>query len=414
MKFYLKRFLVTGLLMSTLVGCGTSESNVQKSNTVNFEINDYRSIVQANNEFAFQLFKGIKENEHYNSFISPPSVHMALGMTYNGSDGKTKDEMEKLLGIEALTIEEFNRANASLLYQLNNNTKATLNLANSIWLNEKLSFKEHFRTDLQGYFQAEVSQVNFNDEKAIKEINNWVKVKTNKKIEKIIKGHINPNTVAYLINAIYFKGTWESKFDKQHTSEDVFYLNGGETKGHPFMFQKGKYDYFENETVESIRLPYQNDEMGMYILLPKKGVDLGQLKNQLDLKLWNQWQDKLQQKKVRLYLPKFKIEYEDELKDNLIALGMNDAFDPDTADFSNMAVGNNIVINKVLHKSFIEVNEEGAEAAAVTAVEVVDTAAHPEDNFEMKVNRPFIFMIEDYRTGLILFMGIVGDPQVKR
>ncbi|WP_434222969.1 serpin family protein [Limnospira platensis CENA597] len=216
----------------------------------------------------------------------------------------------------------------------------------------------------------------------------------------------------YLINAIYFKGMWSEPFDKELTQEQPFTLIDGSTKLHPLMFQFGNYLYLENSDFQGISLPYGDDaRFSLYVFLPRENVSLDRFYTQLNATQWEEWIKQMRSRPGSIQLPRFKLEYEVGLNDSLKSMGMDIAFDPNQADFSNLTSDNNVRISEVKHKTFVEVNEEGTEAAAVTSVTVVteSTPSIPEP-FSMVVNRPFFLAIRDNQTRTILFMGSIVNP----
>lgn len=397
----MKKFLIL-LLILCLTGCGQMGS-------AEFSKEDFKNITTANNQFAFDLFHELKESNKPNVFFSPISVHLALAMTYNGAANETKKEMASVLHVNDLQLEELNQAYASFLYRNNlKDRKTTLNFANSIWMKKGYPFLDKFKKDIKDYYHATLEEEDFTDPKTVDKINHWVRKNTNNKIDKIVKD-IPANTVAYLINAIYFKGAWNHPFEKGLTFEDDFYITEQESIKHPFMVNEHQYNYLENDLFQAIELPYENNEMSMYVLLPNKGKTLEDLMKDFTFQTWEQWKSQFSENPGKIILPKFKIEYEANLNDPLIHLGMGKAFSGE-ADFQNMIKNGGVNIDEVLHKSFIKVDEKGTEAAAVTSVAVVESAFAGQ-SFTMNVNRPFLFLIQDNESGIILFMGIVSKPE---
>lgn len=400
----MKKWLIL-LAVILLGGCGSPFGSAE------FEKEDYKLMAEANNRFAFDLLEELKKSEDgENLFFSPTSIHMAFSMTYNGADGETLEEMANVLHIKDFNKEEVNQANASFLSKtLEKDFSATLNIANSLWIQKDYPFLEEFVTKTKDYYLAEVREMDFLDKKSLDEINGWVEKKTSGKIKKLLD-QIRPDTVAYLINAIYFKGDWEYPFEESQTFEDDFHLADGEKKLHPFMSQMREFPYFEDDFIQGIELPYKDNELSMIVLLPKEGKTLADLRKQLSFEQWNSWLSQFQETQGRILLPKFTTEYSVTLNDALINLGMPTAF-TGLADFSQMVENDGVYIDEVRHKSFIEVNEKGTEAAASTSVAIVETAAF--DQFEMEVNRPFFFAIKDNESGMILFMGEIHEPEMK-
>jgi serpin B len=272
--------------------------------------------------------------------------------------------------------------------------------------------REEFLGACRDYFDAEVTEINFADPAAGPTINAWVDDKTNGKIKKIVPDVIPADLVMYLINAIYFKGTWTEEFDPRLTDDDIFYLPGGgqapcRMMARPEAAELAEFEYFADDDVQVIDLPYAEGYYSMTLVLPVDGVDLESLIAGLDEVRWTAWTDSVKTHEGRLLMPRFETTYEIDLKDALTSLGMGLAFTWD-ADFTGMRESGGLWIDKVKHKTYVKVDEAGTEAAAVTAVGMVD-AVEP-DNFTMHINRPFLFAIREHHSGTILFIGKIVDP----
>lgn len=368
-------------------------------------------LVDANTTFGFKLFQEIlKQDSKKNIFISPTSVAIALSMTYNGASGETQQAMAKALELQGMNLQEINQANNSLKSALENADPAVqMSIANSLWAKKGISFKPEFMQANQQFYGAKVTELDFAKPDASNIINGWVKENTRGKIDQIV-GQLKPDDVLFLINAIYFKGNWTKKFDKNQTTEHPFYLAGGGQKQHPMMSQSGKYRYFENETFQAVSLPYGKGRMSLYVFLPSKNTSLDSFQQQLTSENWKQWINQLRMRQGSIQLPRFKFEYDTKLNNALKALGMETAFSS-SANFSNMTSAS-VAINEVKHKTFVEVNEEGTEAAAATSVGIALTSAQtPQEPFKMVVDRPFFCAIRDNQTGTILFMGSIKEPK---
>ncbi|MDM9586347.1 serpin family protein [Nostoc sp. GT001] len=370
-------------------------------------------IVESSNKFGFKLFSEVLKNDRggNNIFISPSSVAIALAMTYNGASGSTQQAMAKTLELQGMNLPEINSSYAAVLKQLldNSDAKVQLNIANSLWANQDVSFAPDFLNITQDFYQAKVSNLNFQDAAASNIINNWVKENTNGKITKIVE-KIEPNQVLFLINAIYFKGNWTNEFDKKETAPYPFYITSGRRKQHPMMSQEGDYRYYESENFQAVSLPYGKDgKISFYIFLPEKNSNLKAFYQNLNVENWEKWMTQFNNQKGFIRLPRFKTDYDITLNDALKTLGMGEAFS-NKANFSGM--GKNFAISEVKHKTFVEVNEEGTEAAAATSVGIVATSFREEpEPFRMIVDRPFFCAIRDNQTGNILFMGSIIEPQ---
>ncbi|MEQ8226166.1 MAG: serpin family protein [Candidatus Eremiobacterota bacterium] len=374
---------------------------------------DIKSISKSYTDFGFNLFSEVeKENKGKNIFISPASVAFALSMTGNGAEGTTGDAMAEVLQFKGMGLDEVNILNKKLMEGLNRSeSKVELSIANSLWCKPDIKFKPDFIGRCKDFYDAEVSN-NFEADA----INSWVKEKTKDKISKIID-KIPDEGILYLINAIYFKGTWKIEFDKKKTEDKDFFLLNGSKKKCPLMSQRGDFSYYKGDKFQAVKLPYGDGSTGMYIFLPDEKTGLSEFQKNLTGKNWEKWMNGFQVMKGDVLLPRFKMEYELLLNDALIAMGMGIAFDQIKANFRNMcefSQEENVCINRVIHKTFVEVNEKGTEAAAVTAVEMVlkTTSVNPEPpkRFYMLVDHPFFFVIMDNKTGLILFMGSVVEP----
>jgi serpin B len=365
-------------------------------------------LVAANTKFAFNLFHTLSQQQpNKNIFISPTSVALALSMTYNGVSGETKQEMTKVLELTGMTPQEINAANQNLQNSLQKiDPTVQVLIANSLWAQQGFSLKPEFLQTNQEYYQANVTELDFINPQAPSIINNWVSQKTQGKIDRIVE-EISPDEVLFLINAIYFKGNWETPFDRSQTTNKTFYLTDSSSKQHPMMSQMGSYRCYETDTFQAVSLPYgKKGALSMYIFLPNSNTNLATFSQQLTPENWNKWMQEFRGKNGMIEIPRFKMEYEVQLKDTLIALGMAEFFGGLKTDFSPMT-DSQVAVGSVKHKAFVEVNEEGTEAAAVTVIELERSTT----GFEMNVNRPFFCAIRDNTTGTILFMGTIVDPQ---
>ena len=399
-----------------LAGCDEMRLDMFDKKEPEIEIGSIdSSVVTANTTFGFNLFDEIRKTEQdTNIFISPFSVSLALAMTLNGAAGDTEQAMTDTLQLQGLGSEAINVGYAGLRQTLlTADPKVTLTIANSLWARQEVPFKQDFLQRNAQFFGAEISTLDFNDPSASGTINQWVSSNTNGKIQRIVDDKIDPQMVLFLINAIYFKGTWQREFDPAMTQNGPFHLANGDVKQVPMMRQQRQYPYYRGENFQAIRLAYGNGQLNMYIFLPDPESDLNTFLENLNAERWENWMSQFHEQDVSLVMPKFKLEYEKELNDTLKALGMGIAFEPHLADFSRMApleiLGENLYIGEVRHKTFVEVNEEGTEAAAVTSVGVVATSLPPPP-IPFTIDRPFFFAIRDNDTKTVLFMGIVMEP----
>ncbi len=368
-------------------------------------------LIEANTRFSFKLFSEVlKQDGKKNVFVSPSSVAIALSMVYNGAKGETQQAIAKALEMQGMSLSEINQANASLKTSLeSSDPKVQLTIANSLWVRKGVDFKPEFIQRNQTFYAAEVESLDFADPSAPGQINGWVKKNTQGKISEIVD-RIDPEQVMFLINAIYFKGKWMTEFDKGQTTDRPFTLANGLQKQHPLMSQKGDYRYYENQQFQAVSLPYGKGRTSLYVFLPKQNSSLSEFQKTLTAANWQTWMKTFGKREGAIQLPRFKMDYEIELKKSLSALGMGIAFNPAKADFSNLST-TATRIDEVKHKTFVEVNEEGTEAAAVTSIGIRATSAQVTvAPFSMTVDRPFFCAIRDNKTGEILFMGSINDP----
>jgi serpin B len=365
-------------------------------------------IVDASSEFGYNLFRQVNQSDgEKNVFISPLSVSMALGMTMNGASGATLDSMRQTLAVAGLTENEINSAYRSLMYLLRGiDPGVKFQIANSIWAREGFEVERPFADTNNYYFDAEIRNLNFSDATAGPTINNWVKTNTNGKIPKIVPEPVPTDVVMYLINAIYFKGSWRQKFDPKQTQVQPFTLIDGSKKQVELMHARGTYGLYQNNEVQLIDLPYGDSLFSMTVLLPKPEIDINTFVAGLTDSKVHSWIEGMHGvSETELLLPKFKLEYEKTLNEMLKAMGMSIAFS-NAADFSRINSGGGLEISEVMHKTFVEVNEEGTEAAAATSVGIIRTSLPT----PIRVDRPFVFLIRERTSGAVLFIGKILDP----
>ncbi|MEK7434334.1 MAG: serpin family protein [Cyanobacteriota bacterium] len=425
MKKILSTALILSVVLSTL-GCkndavkstdpsakpsaqSTIQSTLEPLTDKDKKITSDDKVVQSNNKFAFKIYSELLKKEG-NIFISPTSILFCLSMIYNAADGKTKEEMEKVLEFTGSSLDEINKANNTLMRQLSNvDAGVKLNIANSLWGNKSLEFSSDFKKNMSDSYKAEISSLDFSSKKSVDVINEWVKNSTNSKISKIIDS-LSEQDLLVLINAIYFKGTWTNKFEKELT-KDISFKGATKTKDVPMMSNFDDYKYVNDAGLQGIELPYGKENISMFIFLPGAGQGIADLNKNMTSEKLTELIGKLKKKKGKITMPKFKLEYEASLNDALSTIGMSDAFS-DSANLSKLFAKpvTNSKISQVKHKTFIDVNEEGTEAAAVTAGTVTATSIMiPEDPFEMNVDSPFFYVIRDKSTQSILFMGSIFD-----
>ncbi len=367
-----------------------------------------KALVTADNSFGLKLFREIlKDQNDQNVFISPLSVAMALGMTYNGADGTTRDAMQQTLELAGMNLEEINESYQSLIALLTQlDPLVQFQIANSIWYREGSPVKDDFLDRNRTYFNATIEALDFASLDALSTINNWVENNTNGKIDKIVDW-LDPQLVMMWINAIYFKGNWTYQFDPNDTKDAEFFTTPSSTVTCRMMEQEGDHSVLINNAFTAVDLPYGNELFSMTVILPHQTTNLDSLLNEFTPENWATWMDGFTTQDAPLYMPKFKLEYELKMNDVLSALGMEIAF-TGAANFNNICPCG-LYIDEVRHKTFVEVNEEGTEAAAVTSVGIF-TDSGP---MLIHINRPFIFAIRENTSGTLLFLGRIVKPQAE-
>ncbi|MCK5692836.1 MAG: serpin family protein [Bacteroidales bacterium] len=401
-----KRYILIFALALAILGSGCSQDIVSPEFDYNLKS---AKVIETNNEFGLELLKKVFETEdEANVMISPASVSIALGMAYNGAEMSTRDAFEEVLNYEGLTREELNEITKELIHVLVTNVSGNLlEIANSMWYDEGFPVEADFITLNSHYFDAEVKELEFASADAVKTINDWVSDKTHGKIEEIIDG-IDPAVMMFLINAIYFNCVWEVEFDPDDTRQADFYNEDGSLFGKVDMMQlESTFKVAHMQSFSAIELPYKNGKFSMFLFLPSEESSVDQLVQELDGATWLSWIAGFnEQEDFTVYMPKFEFEFERSLKDDLKAMGLDVAF-TEQADFSGISPIA-LYIADVIHKSYIKVNEEGTEAAAVTAVVMELTSIEPMS--QLRLDRPFLFAITENSSKSILFMGKVAEP----
>lgn len=371
-----------------------------------------QAVIRASNSFAFDIFREtVRDQPSANVLLSPLSASLALGMTMNGAVGETQDGMKGALGFggqDMSGINEAYRALAELLLGLDG--KVDMRIANSIWAREGFPVHEAFYDAARRYFDAEVTVMDFDRPDAADRIDGWVKQKTGGRIDEIAPRPIPAQAIMYLVNAIYFKADWTHRFDPRQTVDAAFQLEDGSTRTVKMMSRTGRVAHaYDAATGAAIaELPYSRGAYAMTLVLPPQGADIDQFIADLTEARWEGWLAGLNEGQASLSLPRFRLEYETVMNEPLVTLGMDLAFGrrPGT-DFSGLSpAGRGLYISLVKQKTFMEVNEEGTEAAAATLVEISRTSGPPSLVFD----RPFLVAVRERLSGTILFIARVGDP----
>jgi len=362
-----------------------------------------------NNTFALELYAQLKEKSG-NLFFSPYSISMALAMTYGGARGTTAEEMSQTLHF-LRNAKKTHTAFAKLQHRFAKiqNRAVKLHIANALWPQQSYAFLPDYLAQIKRYYGAATTALDYANatEAARTHINTWVADKTQDKIQELIRqGDLDPLTTLVLVNAIYFKGDWSSQFNKEQTHLADFVLADNTKTKVEMMHQTGNFDYAETQDMQLLKLPYVGEDLVMLVVLPKKDKTLADIEAQLQIEKLNAWCVRMRKQEVAVFLPKFKISWGTQnLVTELQNLGMRKAFSGE-ADFSGMDDTQNLTISLVLHKAFVEVNEKGTEATAATAVVLTRGSST-----SFKADHPFLFMIQDQKTGSLLFLGRVSDPR---
>ncbi|XP_028637609.1 serpin B6-like [Grammomys surdaster] len=374
-------------------------------------------LLEANGTFALNLLKTLGEDSSKNVLFSPMSISSALAMVFMGAKGTTASQM-----IQALSLDKCNNKGGrdvhqgfqSLLTEVNKTgTQYLLRTANRLYGEKTFDILPSFKDSCRKFYEAEMEELDFQGatEQSRQHINTWVAKKTEDKITELLSsGSVSSNTPLVLVNAIYFKGNWQKQFNKEDTQEMPFKITKNEEKPVQMMFQKStfKMTYVEEISTTILLLPYVDNELNMIIMLPDEHVELSTVEKEITYKKFIKWTrlNKMEEEEVEVFLPRFKLEENYDMKDVLCKLGMSDAFEQDIADFSGIASKEGLFLSKIIHKSIVEVNEEGTEAAAATAANVAFRCMVP----HFCANHPFLFFIQHCRTNGIVFCGRFSSP----
>jgi len=390
---------------------------------------DARLIGQGNNRFALQLYQRLRDNEG-NVFFSPYSISTALAMTYAGAKGRTQQQMAEVLCFPTskgvlekpgadqtpMSQEEFARLFGRIIKDHNvrgGRKTYELRVANALWGQRDYEFLAPFVKLVEDQYGGHLEQVDFvkTAEKARRTVNTWVEKQTNGKIKDLIgQGSLDAMTRLVLTNAIYFKGNWARQFKEDQTRDEPFTLLDGGKVQTPMMNQKATFGYAETGTLQVLEMPYVGEELSMVVLLPKTAAGIGEFEKALTAENMSKWLGGIRNREVMVSMPKFKMTSKFGLRDVLQSMGMTDAFTRD-ADFSGMTARRDLFISAVIHQAYVDVNEEGTEAAAATGVTMKLLSARPDTVPVFRADHPFIFLIRHQTSGSILFLGRLMSPQ---
>lgn len=367
------------------------------------------AVVEKSNVFAWGLLAAaMAADPEENVLVSPLSASMALGMALNGARGATYDQMQATLGFADVAPDTINNGYRGLMTSLPA-ADSTVNtqIANSAWYRDGFEVEPAFLNTVRAFFDATVAALDFSNASAADTMNQWVSEKTNGRIESIIEPPIDSRTVLFLINAVYFKGPWQYAFDPAKTTEAPFHIAAGESESIPMMDQTREFPHGRDGSLQIVDLPFGEGAFAMTILVPGDGSNIDGEIGSMDETRWESILEKLTTRRVRVVLPRFRVEYDTSLKETLQSLGMTDAFMPNVADFTGIsATPPPLYISEVKQKTFVEVSEEGAEAAGSTSVGIGVTSLPP----SVIADRPFAYLIRERESGAILFAGVLRRP----
>lgn len=409
----MKTKLISLLIIATIAFACNQENTVDDSGKIDLDLKS-QTLIEADNEFGLDIFQSVYADKETpeNFMISPLSISLALSMAYNGAETETKEEMSKAMRMEDFTRDEMNDIYQKLIDELTKvDPKVVMEIANSIWYRNGYPVQQDFLDVNNTFYNAEVEEADFMDPNTLTRINKWVSDKTHEKIPTILN-EISPDAVMYLINAIYFNGKWSQEFNPESTQELSFAIANNQYVQAPMMGREDTLNYLSNDTFSAIELPYGKGNFNMMVMLPNFDKSVDDVIAQFTPENWKKWQSDMKiTNNIDIRLPKFKVEFEIKLNQILQDMGMKQAFTAQ-ADFSGINPARDLFISFVKHKTFVEVDEEGTEAAAVTIIGFETTSAGPNEPQKtyFHCDRPFLFAITEKETGAILFMGKIGNP----
>jgi serpin B len=407
--------LIALLLLFTLSvnpSCQKNDTDTKGFKEIDLDEKSSR-LLEADNSFGLKIFQKVREkSDEENIMISPLSISVALTMAYNGAEGDTKKEMQETLELNGLTESEINGSYKTLINALLKlDDDVIFNIANAIFYADIFTVKPGFLEINRNVYDAEIEKLDFSSQQSVNIINDWVAENTNDKIQTVIN-QLNPLDRMLVINAIYFKGTWSVQFDKKGTQELNFTMKDGNIVKVPMMNKLDQVPYCANNLFKAVKIPYGRGNYNMVVILPAEGKNSQDVIDELNINNWKEWMSGFEIKdRVDITMPRFKFSFDTGLNDILKEMKMVKAFSPSEADFSKIT-DEDLYISMVLHKSFIDVNETGTEAAAVTVVTFTTTSIDPgPPKIPFLVNKPFVFAITEEDTGAILFIGEVSNPE---
>ena len=397
----MKKLIILAAMMALLAACGKEDPEEYPGEPIPLTKAE-EGINASANSFGFDVFHALYKEDQV--LFSPLSASLALSMTATGSDGNTAKQMTRVLGFDGFTPDEVNGYYKKMVPALlKADSKTVFEIANSLWISDNISVKKSFTDDCEKYYSSEVYPADFGKQATIDKVNKWCSDKTHGKIKSILDGP-DPLLMMALINALYFNGTWTYPFPD--VNKGKFNTISGKAVDADLMSVTTELSYAEYDGFRMVNLPYGNGAFSMKVILPKEGEDFGKAVRRFEARTLDKLNGKVSKKTVSVIMPKFTFEYQSNLKEVLIGLGMEDAFDGLKADFSKMC-DDELYISFVKQKTFIDVNDKGTEAAAVTVVGMMkNSIGGPEPEMIIfNADRPFLFVIQENSTGAVLFIG---------
>ena len=405
----MKRFISFFAMALLMISCTNDGENQEITNLTPTEKS--AKIIAADNQFGFEIFQKVNASpgEPKNTMISPMSISLALAMLYNGTDGNTKKQMEDVLHKSGLTPDDINQSYKDLVSALSSHDpKVELAISNAIFYRNSFAVKSDFITTNQNYYQAEVEGLDFTKTaETLDRVNGWVNTETKGKIDKIIS-QVNQEDIMYILNAIYFNGEWQYRFDPKETTNMPFTKEDNQVIQVPTMSIENPFNYYSHQSFQMLEMHYGSGKYSMLIFVPASGKNINAVISLLTAENVNEWVQKMTEQKKKVFLPKFEFKFDDSLVGELSALGMTDAFNDAKANLTGISDAAKLVVSQVMHKSYIKVDERGTEAAAVTGITIGTTSIGPDNSF--RADHPFVFAIREKDTRSILFIGKVMNP----
>lgn len=402
----------TGVLILLVFFAACSKKSTNNTDILSNKETKSESISDKSNSFGFELFKKLntKKEANRNVVISPLSTAMVLGMAYNGVEGETKEKFSEVLGWKDFSVNELNGYNNRLIDHLHQQSEnIRMNISNSVWFDKKMNIKESFLKRNRESFNTFTSSIDTEDRSAVSIINQWVAESTDGNISEVID-NISSQDMIYILNATYFKGNWKNDFNESKTKESLFFLEDGATEPISMMWQKTDLNYYNGEGFQFVELPYEDESYCMYILLPDSNKKVDETIENLNYSSWHFYKEKLSKKRnINFGMPRFHCEHAIKMKDLLGGMGLGKLFVRDKTDLSGITE-RKVAISEMMHKAAVDVDEKGTEASAATSLAISFTTLVEDNPFNLIVNRPFVFAIEEKKSNTLLFIGKVTNP----